>query len=745
MYESNATGMNAPAADSPAGRQGSGLLTLLASHWEVAAYALLIVVAAAMRFWDLGGRAIGYDESLHLYYSYRLAEGFGYEHNPLSHGPFQYHAIAGVFFLFGDSEYTSRVPAAIFGVVLVGLPYFLRSRLGTAGALVTAVLLAFSPMMLFYSRYARNDIFMSVWTLGLIILLWRYIDEGKPRYLYMGALVLALAFATKETTFMVVGILGSYLLVATWRDWLPWLLRRPASSGSGSGEPAGEYGYTPGFGFGYASSRRRITLSAFSRPGVFLLLLSTLLLPQATALVGQFQSALKSYGVVLAGTGSPVGAPAGDVLWTVQDVDITKGMVIAALVVIAALWFSTLVGLSWSRFVWLRCAAIFYSVWLLLFTTFFTNPLGLASGMWQSLGYWIVQQDVNRGDQPWYYYFVLAPVYETLPLIFSVVAVVYYAFRGDRFAGFLAYWTITTVLLYTWAGEKMPWLLVSIALPMIVLSGKLIGDMISAVPWSRVIRSGGLLILPMTALLLYLVIRLALFDIERGRLFNFVEFWALFAVALVVVGLGVHLVLRSGAANGLRIVALSFALVLLVVAVRTGWHATFLNGDVPGEMLVYAQDSREVPGIMARIREVADSTGEGDQMRLTVDKDVYWGLVWYIREYEHVDYTDMRTIDSEPEGAVILASDRNESRLSRYVGNYGPGKEFLYLWWPPEGYKPCSEARGEPCLGLGEAASSLIDRGKWREFLDFYVYRKTDIEYLSHRAIAYFPKETSEP
>ena len=159
----------------------------------------------------------------------------------------------------------------------------------------------------------------------------------------------------------------------------------------------------------------------------------------------------------------------------------------------------------------------------------------------------------------------------------------------------------------------------------------------------RVARAGGLFLFPLTALLLYLVIRLALFNIERGKLFNFVEFWTLLAVALVIVGLGVHFVLRSGAASGLRIVALSFALVLLALSVRTGWHASFLNGDVPGEMLVYAQDSREVPGIMAQVREAAERTGEGDQMRLTVDKDVYWGLVWYIREYENVDYADMRT------------------------------------------------------------------------------------------------------
>ena len=94
---------------------------------------------------------------------------------------------------------------------------------------------------------------------------------------------------------------------------------------------------------------------------------------------------------------------------------------------------------------------------------------------------------------------------------------------------------------------------------------------------------------------------------------------------------------------------------------------------------------------------------------------------------------------------MVLASERSKDRLARYVGNYRPGQEFLYLWWPQEGYKPCNDSRGEPCLGLDEAVNSLVDRGKWREFLDFYVYRKTDIEHLSHRAVAYFPKETAEP
>ena len=462
-------------------------------------------------------------------------------------------------------------------------------------------------------------------------------------------------------------------------------------------------------------------------------------------MVSWAQGLLERFGVVLAGKGVPVGAPAGDALWTLDTVDITKGMVIAGLLVFAAVWFSTLVGLSWNRSVWLRCAAVFYSAWLLLYTTFFTNWVGIASGMWQSLGYWIVQQDVHRGGQPWYYYFVIAPLYETLPLIFSIAGAVYYTLRGNAFTRFLSYWLVSTVLLYTWAGEKMPWLLVSIALPMIVLAGKLIGDLITAVDWRRVVRSGGLYLVPLTAALLYLGVRLALFDIERGRLFNFAEFWALFIIALALAGFGAHLVLRAGAGNGLRIAALSFALVLTLVAVRSGWHASFINGDSPGEMLMYAQDSREVPGIMAEIREVAQRTGEGDAMRVTVDKDIYWGLIWYLRDFETLDYFDAGNATEEPEGAVLLISDRNKDRMSRYVGNYGPGREFLYLYWPAEGYKPCSEHRAEPCLGLGEAASSLVSRDKWRGFLDYYIYRETDVPHLYHRAVVYFPREYSGP
>ena len=52
-----------------------------------------------------------------------------------------------------------------------------------------------------------------------------------------------------------------------------------------------------------------------------------------------------------------------------------------------------------------------------------TNVNGLATGLIGSLGYWLEQQGVRRGNQPQYYYVgLLLPVYEFLPMLGSALA-----------------------------------------------------------------------------------------------------------------------------------------------------------------------------------------------------------------------------------------------------------------------------------------------------------------------------------
>ena len=417
--------------------------------WEIAAYVLLIATAATMRVWDLGSRALHHDESLHAYFTWRLAELAGYRHDPMMHGPLQFEAGSVVFLFLGDTDFTARLLYAVAGTVLVALPFLLRGRLGRTGALLTAGMLAFSPSMLYFSRFARNDILMAVWTLGLVISMWRYLDEGKDRYLYSSAALLALAFATKETAYIVTVVLGAYLAFLLLRDG--WRGNGPILDGERSPSPPEAMArLVVGAWHAVRSAIRRLNVS---RPAAFLLLLVTLTMPQWSAAVSLFQGTplLSWTGLVLAQSeGAHIGAPEGG------------GLIVAFLVVAVVLALSVYWGCRWRWPVWWRCAVIFYGIWALLYTTFFTNITGVGSGVWRSLGYWIVQQGEARGDQPWYYYFLLTPLYEFLPLLFSLLAGLYYWRRRDAFGRFLVYWSVAGFVLYTIASEKMPWLLVNI-------------------------------------------------------------------------------------------------------------------------------------------------------------------------------------------------------------------------------------------------------------------------------------------
>jgi uncharacterized protein (TIGR03663 family) len=137
------------------------LLAKITLNWEVICWVTIVLVAIALRFWDLGSRAQHHDESMHSFYSWELYRGAGFIHNPLLHGPFLYHATAVIYFLFGASDYTSRVAAALFGVGIVIAPYFLRKWLGRYGALAAAGMFAISPGFLYFSRFIRMDIFVA--------------------------------------------------------------------------------------------------------------------------------------------------------------------------------------------------------------------------------------------------------------------------------------------------------------------------------------------------------------------------------------------------------------------------------------------------------------------------------------------------------------------------------------------------------------------------------------------------------
>ena len=163
---------------------------------ELIAYIVLVAVALALRLYDLGDRPFHHDESQDAYFSWVLWTKGDYKYMPILHGPLRFYLTAGIFSLFGDSDFTARLAPALMGTSMVAMPYFLREQLGHVAAFTAAVLLAIGPSYLYFSRFAREDIYVAAISFALLVVVFRFLD--RPRFWgppAIGALI-ALGFAT---------------------------------------------------------------------------------------------------------------------------------------------------------------------------------------------------------------------------------------------------------------------------------------------------------------------------------------------------------------------------------------------------------------------------------------------------------------------------------------------------------------------------------------------------------------------
>src|SRR6266478_240383 len=102
----------APVARSVLDRAVIGNLTL-----EQCVYLAVFAVAVCTRLYILGVRPYHHDESIHAFYSWKITtDGVGsYQYDPVYHGPLLYYSTALMMKLFGDSDFTGRLGAVMYG------------------------------------------------------------------------------------------------------------------------------------------------------------------------------------------------------------------------------------------------------------------------------------------------------------------------------------------------------------------------------------------------------------------------------------------------------------------------------------------------------------------------------------------------------------------------------------------------------------------------------------------------------
>lgn len=625
---------------------------------EKAIYLALIVIGTILRFWDLGPRMLHHDESLHAVYSWYLYTGRGYVHDPMMHGPTLFEIGALGYFLFGSTDAVARWGTSLFGVILIGLVWMTRDYIGRTAALVTAALMTVAPSIVYYSRFQRHDIYLAVFQLLFVMAIFRYIRDRRLSDIWLLAASLSLAFCTKEDTYLQITYLAPFLVFLV-RKELKQIGRLVLAS---FGLVKGEVG-------------------PLSPAADLAILIGTLTLP------------LTAGGV--------------EFVLLRQNVDVETGnsILVGAFALLAIL--GAIVGLRWNARVWVTAALIFWSIFVVLYTTFFSNPGGLFSGSIGGLKYWIDQQGVARGNQPWFYYILLLPLYEFVAVIFGIGGAIYLLRRRTLFGIFLVYWALGSLVLYGWASEKMPWMVIHMAIPLVFLSGVAIARLIEQINFPTApLRAFGLFVLSLFLAGAALISGIARLNTAGGpdalaRTLSGTaranEIQSLFQAIGLLAGAGILLYLavtqgqRIGWRLALKVAALGSLLVFMPLSLRTAWQVNFYNGDVPVEMLVYTQTSPDVGKVMAEIDRIAFRTGAGkEKIKVVHDSGVSWPFTWYLRDYKGGVFIGAGTIPNQHlDAPVVLVGTENnrDQAIRQQLGNKYVAQRYRLRWWFPEDYR----------------------------------------------------------
>ncbi len=502
------------------------------SKHEWAGWGLLLAIGICSHFVGLGDRVLSYDESVHAFYSYRLAETGSYIHSPVTHGPLLFYLSALVFLLSPATDFTVRLIPAIAGSGLVVMPLLFRRWIGAGAAFAAGLLITASPLLLYFGRYLRNDIYILVLLLAWVFAIFRFLETPRLSLLYSLTIAMALSFACKEVSFISASLIFPFLLIMA------------------------------------ALNRQHDPLPSLQLSILHFTLLLPLSMPLVLRLTGLEATRVWLENHPRWGLGSSI-----------------LGILVSVVIAFLATSRIARAGGVLTFRNWLKAAALFWLILGFYFSTFLKNPPGLFTGLFQGLNYWLSQHHVERGGQPVYYYLILLGLYEFIVVLLSIGSLGSLAVKvmqrgarnwlsgltekpGERFNVFCVWWGIGSLLAYSVAGERMPWLAVHILLPFIFLSAGMISSRLNR------IRSAG------------------------------------------------HL-----PRNPLLILGLILTGVIAVLGLRTSVQLNFVNGGLPVEPVAYAQGGPAAPELAAKIRGFAH---KGTQV--AIDNRVAWPLSWYLRE-----------------------------------------------------------------------------------------------------------------
>jgi uncharacterized protein (TIGR03663 family) len=433
---------------------------------------LITAIASFLRFIQLELKPMHHDEGVNGYFLTTLFRDGVYKYDPANyHGPDLYYFALVFSKLFGLNTLSVRASVAIFGVLIVVLAFFLKNYIGRIGALAAAFFLAVSPGMVYISRYFIHEIIFVFFSLSFVIAILFFIERRKVGL-----------FAIAWTTLL--------LLVC----FLPSALRLANSIGKTENAV---------WAFSLAFFLVEAALVFFvirmlldwdeGRP-IYLILASA----SAVLLFATKETAFITLGTMAIACAcvwlwrkiyrASFGEPKANEL---ENVDLTWAN------------FRRKLGDNSNLFLIISAVAlVFIYVGVLFFSSFFTYSEGVGKAF-EAYAIWTKTGSKDHTQNGWLAYAKWGMKVEAPIMIAAAIGSLIALLKArHRFAIFTAFWAFGLFLAYTIIPYKTPWLALSFLLPMCVIGGYAVNELLTSTDAMQKVL-GGLLSIVFVGVLSY--------------------------------------------------------------------------------------------------------------------------------------------------------------------------------------------------------------------------------------------------
>jgi predicted membrane-bound mannosyltransferase len=600
-------------------------------------FLLIIGLAFFLRLYDLDERVFHHDEAAVGYFTYKLFNDGVYSYDPSFHGPFMYYVTAEMYRHLKDSVYASRLLPALLGASMIFLLIPLRRYLGNTGTVMAAFFLALSPSFLYYSRFYREDIFISFFTLLTLVCAVKYAEAYSRDRRSLSELNL----------YYIAGAAAVVLIVVN--------------------------------RFEYAFQPKAVAYILMSVILLFLIMIIFLSIKSGKTCIRTGYSIERIFYLFLGGI-------------AISSMAALKENAYIIIALIALFLFMFFIRESWYRglidrlkrpdteFIVPLLEGIFLVlVILVVFSLFYTGNLldisGMKAAVEKALSHWYEMHRIQRMGGPYYFYLAIIALYELPVLVFGVLGMFYYGFRNGKkeklLAVLLSYWVVVDIMYliaqsYPRAGKFLP---------------------------TTYVQSSILIFLPLLVLGMIGVVYI------RNRFIAFLVFWALSnffiysyvqeKVPWLVLNPLLPLVLIAAAYLGELLPRLNFrsrkgaAIVILILItslffVNASLLLNYKNYTDPAEPMIQAsQPPQKFSEVLKKISWISSQyRNQSTKIQIT-DVNLETQFLWYGRHYSNIQWKV--NLDAKFDAPLIVVHDSDGNETEADVMQRNLGRDYIRL------------------------------------------------------------------